>query len=58
MPARTPQEICQLFQASIGAGELESALSVYDPEAVFVNQLGEVTKGRQGLRQELAPFPR
>src|SRR4030095_2293099 len=28
----------------------------YDPEAVFLNQSREVTKGRHGLRQELAPL--
>jgi ketosteroid isomerase-like protein len=37
-------------------GDVDAALSVYDPEAVFVNQSGEVTKGRLDLRQELAPL--
>ncbi len=35
-------------------GDIESVLSVYDPEAVFLNQSGDVTKRRHGLRQELA----
>jgi ketosteroid isomerase-like protein len=37
-------------------GDIDAVLSVYDPAAVFLNQSGEVTKGRHGLRQELAPL--
>jgi uncharacterized protein (TIGR02246 family) len=56
MPARSPEEICRLFQQYMAAGDLESLLSIYDPEAVFLNQSGETRKGRQGLKQELAPL--
>ena len=37
-------------------GDLDSALSVYDPDAVFLNQSRDVSKGREDLRQELAPL--
>jgi ketosteroid isomerase-like protein len=37
-------------------GDLDAVLSVYDPEAVFVSESGEVTKDRPGLRQALAPL--
>jgi ketosteroid isomerase-like protein len=56
MPARNPEEICRLFKEYMAAGDIESLLSLYDPEAVFVNQSREVKKGRQGLREELAPL--
>jgi uncharacterized protein (TIGR02246 family) len=56
MPATSPEEICRLFQQYMAEGDIDLVLSVYDPEAVFLNQSGEVKKGRQGLRQELAPF--
>lgn len=56
MPANSPEDICRLFQRAMADGDLESVLSLYDPEAVFVNQAGELTRGRRGLRQELAPF--
>jgi ketosteroid isomerase-like protein len=36
-------------------GNIDSVLSVYDPEAVFLNQSGQV-KGGEALRQELAPL--
>ncbi|MGE8166217.1 YybH family protein [Paraburkholderia sp. NPDC080076] len=56
MPAMNPEEICRLFQQYMAEGDLESALSVYDPDAVFLNQSRDVSKGREGLRQELAPL--
>jgi len=56
MPARSPHDICRLFQQYMAAGDLDAVLGVYDPEAVFLNQSGEVTHGMGGLRQELAPF--
>jgi uncharacterized protein (TIGR02246 family) len=56
MPATNPEEICRLFQQYMAEGDLESALSVYDPDAVFLNQSRDVSKGRAGLRQELAPL--
>jgi uncharacterized protein (TIGR02246 family) len=56
MPANSPEDICRLFQQYMAAGDLDAVLSVYDPEAVLVNRSGEVKQGRDGLRQELAPF--
>ncbi|HVO94471.1 MAG TPA: nuclear transport factor 2 family protein [Terriglobales bacterium] len=56
MPAMTPEEICQLFQYSMAESNLEAVLSVYDPEAVFLNESCEISKGREGLRQALAPL--
>jgi ketosteroid isomerase-like protein len=56
MPANSPEEICRLFQHYMAEGDIDGVLSVYDPEAVFLNQAGEATKDRRGLRQELAPL--
>jgi ketosteroid isomerase-like protein len=52
MPAKSP-EICRLFKLYMADGDVESLLSIYDPEAVFLNQSGELRKG-DGLREELA----
>ena len=51
MPAKSPEEICRLFQQYMAEGDIDSVLSVYDPEAVFLNQSGEVKKGEEELRQ-------
>jgi ketosteroid isomerase-like protein len=56
MPARTPEEICHLFQQCMAAGEVESLLSLYDPEAVILGRSREMRRGDQGLRQQLAPM--
>jgi uncharacterized protein (TIGR02246 family) len=56
MSAKNPEEICLLFQQYMAAGDLDSVMSVYDPEAVFLNQSGEVKKGKEGLREVLAPL--
>lgn len=56
MSAMSPEEICRLFQQYMAEGDIDSVLSVYDPAAVFLNQSGEVKKGGEALRQELAPF--
>jgi ketosteroid isomerase-like protein len=53
MPAKNPEDICRLFQQYMAEGDIDSVLSVYDPEAVFLNQSGEEKKG-DALRQELA----
>lgn len=37
-------------------GDLEMVLSLYDAEAVFANQGGEVTRGPYALKAELAPI--
>lgn len=56
MPAKDPKDICRLFQQAMADGDLESALNLYDSEAVFVKQTGEVAKGKQALKAELAPL--
>jgi ketosteroid isomerase-like protein len=56
MSAKSPEEICALFKQSVAAGDLDSLLSPYDEEAVFLNESGESLKGRDGLRKVLAPL--
>jgi len=55
MSAKSPEEICRLFRRYMAEGDLDSLLSVYEPEAAFLNQSGEIKKGEE-LREELAPF--
>ena len=56
MAAKSPEEICRLFQMYLAEGDLEALLSIYDVEAVFLDQSGELKKGRQGLREVLTPL--
>jgi ketosteroid isomerase-like protein len=56
MPAQTPEEICSLFKNHMANGDLDSLLTVYDPEAVILDQSGEVKEREIGLREQLGPF--
>jgi len=56
MAARSPEEICRLFQQFMAAGDIESLLSLYDEEAVILGRSREVQRGDQGLRQQLVPM--
>ena len=56
MPATSPEEICRLFKEAMAKGDLDAVLSVYDPEAVFLNPSREVTRSREELRRELVPL--
>lgn len=56
MPAKTPEEICELFKQAMAAGDLDTLESLYDPEVVFLNQSREVKRGKQAVRSELAPL--
>jgi uncharacterized protein (TIGR02246 family) len=37
-------------------GDLDSVLNLYDEDAAFVKQTGDVTKGGQALKTELSPL--
>jgi uncharacterized protein (TIGR02246 family) len=56
MAAKSPEDICRLFQQYMAIGDLDSLLSLYDPEAVFLNHSGEIKKGKEELREVLAPL--
>ena len=38
MPARTPEEVLLLLARALTAGDLESAVALYEPGATFVAQ--------------------
>ena len=56
MGADTPEQLCNLFQRYMAEGNVEALLSIYDDEAVFLDQSGESKKGRQGMREVLTPL--
>ena len=37
-------------------GDIEALLDLYDSDAVFLDQSGEIKKGRPGLRESLVPM--
>ena len=45
LQAKSPEEICRLFQRYMAEGDVESLLSIYDSEAVVLTQSGRGKKG-------------
>ena len=56
MPARTAEECDQLFEQHINAGNLDSLVALYEPDATFVPQEGEALHGSAAIRAALAGF--
>ncbi len=56
MPARTPDEVLSLLGQALNAGDLESMLALYEPEATFVVQPGETVTGTEALREAFGGF--
>ncbi len=56
MPARNPDEVLSLLGQAFNAGDLESMLALYEPEATFVVQPGETVTGTEALREAFSGF--
>lgn len=56
MKTSSPLEIVTQFVNAINQGDLETALSMYEPGASLVVQPGIVATGTQALREALAGF--
>jgi uncharacterized protein (TIGR02246 family) len=56
MPARKPQEANTLVVQAINDGDMEAALALYEPDASFVPEPGQVVTGREAIRQVLDGF--
>src|SRR5438093_8300337 len=54
--AETPRRVIELFSQYLNSGNLEGALSLYEPEAVFAPQPGQIVSGLDAIREGLAGF--
>ena len=53
MPAHRPEECDLLLFEVIETGDLDAALALYEPDAVFVVSPGQVVKGHAAIREVL-----
>lgn len=53
MPARTPEEVDALFAQYVNAGDLDSLVALYEPEATLVAAPGQVAVGHAAIREAL-----
>jgi uncharacterized protein (TIGR02246 family) len=56
MPARNPEECDSLLLEALTRGDLETAVALYEPNASFVQESGEVAVGRAAIREILKAY--
>jgi ketosteroid isomerase-like protein len=56
MPARTPQEIHELFTRAFTARDTEALVALYEPTAAFTPQPGQVVTGHAAIREAIGGF--
>ena len=56
MPARSPEECDSLLLEALTRGDLETATALYEPNASFVQESGEVAVGRAAIREILKGY--
>lgn len=49
--AQSPEEVGRLFLQRLNAGDAEGLAQLYEPEAVLAAPSGQVTTGREAIRQ-------
>ena len=56
MPARKPEECDTLLVEAINRGDLETAVALYEPNASFVQDSGQVVTGLSAIREVMQSF--
>lgn len=56
MSNHTPEEALHSIVESMNTGNIESLMMLYEHEACFASQPGQIVKGQQGIRQNLQGF--
>ena len=56
MPARKPEECDSILLEALTRGDLETAVGLYEPNASFVQDSGEVIVGRNAIREVMKGF--
>jgi uncharacterized protein (TIGR02246 family) len=52
----TPEQVLKSIVDGINTGNLDTLISLYEPEAAFATQPGSLTHGLPGVREALAGF--
>lgn len=58
MTASTPNDVHRLFAERFRSGDLDGMMELYDPDAIFILQSGEVAIGADAIREILSGFLR
>ena len=52
----TPEEVLNLVVEGINTGDLDSLMTLYEADACFASQPGQLAKGPESVRQSLRSF--
>ena len=53
MPAQTPADVDRLFAEALSRGDLDSAVELYEDDAQYVQDDGQIAQGRAAIREVL-----
>jgi uncharacterized protein (TIGR02246 family) len=56
MTTERPEQVIELFAASLNGGDVDAAIALYEPEAAFAPQPGERVTGLEAIRDALQQF--
>ena len=56
MSRETPEQVLKLIVEGINTGNLEALMTLYEPEAAFAAQPGNLAHGLLSIRESLAAF--
>ena len=56
MPAGSPEELDRLFSEALNSGDLDTLMALYEPQATFSPEPGQVISGTQAIREALIGF--
>jgi len=56
MTRETPEKLLESIVDGINSGNLDSLMTLYEPEAAFATQPGSLSHGLSGVREALAGF--
>ncbi len=56
MAPRQPREIHEEFERRFLAGDLDGIVELYEPGAIFVAEDGQISRGRDAIREVLGAF--
>ena len=56
MTAKRPEEVIELFAASLNRGDVDAAITLYESDAAFAPQPGEEVTGLEAIRDALQQF--
>jgi len=56
MPAHKPEELDELFAQALNSGDLDALVALYEPQACFNSEPGQVVTGPQAIRETLSGF--